>query len=139
VGLKSINEPDGPGRLTMAFPVSINEPPDDLIDEINPPRVTGVDPNPIAISDPPLTLQVHGMYLTHETLIVFDGVRVETTWISDVDLTAELDPSACEPRGYPVTVALGDYVAQPATMLTVQDAAQDDFQPTHAPRRKTRR
>jgi hypothetical protein len=149
----SINEPHAPSRQTFS-PVSINEPP--TIDEINPPKATGLNPTGVAIGDPPQTLHVNGMNFTSDTLIVFDEVHVVTQFVSVTELTAALDPSAfVEARGYPVTVALGPYTAQPATMFTVTEAAQDDpdemedeidaarddgdFKPTHASRPKTKK
>ena len=95
MSIESINEP-GNSRLTMLHPPSINEPPEPAIGdgdfEVTPPRATGMDPLSCAIGDPPLTLTVTGTDFTDQTLIVFDQVPSVTAFVSDTELTLELEP-----------------------------------------------
>ena len=139
MSIESINEP-GNSRLSMLHPPSINEPPDPAIGdgdfEGTPPRATGMDPLSCAIGDPPLTLTVTGTDFTDQTLIVFDQVPSVTTFVSDIELTLELDPGAfTESRGYPVTVQERGITMQPAMMFQVDEpAARDQFQSMHQER-----
>jgi hypothetical protein len=138
MSVESINEP-GNSRLTMLEPASINEPPapgDGVDGELNPPRATGMDPTGCAIGDAPLTLHVTGTDFTTDTLIVFDEVPSVTTFVSDTELTLDLNPAAfVDARGYPVTVALGPFTASPAMMFTVTATRitrqRDVFTPMH--------
>jgi hypothetical protein len=138
MSVESINEP-GNSVLVSDHPPSINEPPapekpPDPPDPTMPPRATGMAPLECTIGDAPLLLQVFGTDFTADTLIVFDDVPSVTTFVSDTELNLDLNPGAfTEARGYPVTVKLGPFTAEPAMMFTVRDMA-DLFTPMHAGR-----
>jgi hypothetical protein len=85
MSIKSINEPDGPGRTTMLTPLSINEPPtgDDLPPASAAPVLEALDPSSCAVGDPDFTLFVHGKGLYPGSVIHFAGHDEPTTFHAD--------------------------------------------------------
>jgi hypothetical protein len=134
MSVPSINEP-GMSRKTTLTPQSVNEPIG--IDDLNPPRITGVDPAGCTVGDPAMTLAVSGSNFASGMSITFGGAPIPTTFVSDTELSGALDPVGLSAAGYPVTVAAGAYEAVPAVMFNVAEAAEEDaFMPTHSSRRR---
>jgi hypothetical protein len=90
MSIKSINEPEGPGRTTMILPASINEPPtaenipDDAIPE---PVITGLSPDNCTIGDDSFTLYVSGSKFWTNSIIVFADHDEPTTIVDDNTLS----------------------------------------------------
>jgi uncharacterized membrane protein YgdD (TMEM256/DUF423 family) len=84
MSIKSINEPDGPGRTSMVLPASINEPPK-LPEggEIPAPEITALTPDSATIGDPSFRLYVTGTNLFSGSIIVFAGQDEPTTLEDD--------------------------------------------------------
>lgn len=122
--IKSINEPEG-SRDVMLMPNSVNEPlePGDIIDNLTPPRVTGIDPAGCEVGADPFTMTVTGMDFPDNAVVTISTVPMPTTYVSDTELTAEVDTTGVVAGGYPVTVQVGPLEAQPAVMFTVSEPA----------------
>ena len=136
MSVPSINEPGMSRKITLT-PQSINEPIG--VDDLNPPKVTGVDPAGCAVGDPPLTLTVAGYNFASGMTITFGGSPIVTTFVSEIELSGALDPVGLAAAGYPVTVVAGPYEAAPAVMFNVAEAAppeEDTFMPTPNQRRR---
>jgi hypothetical protein len=96
MGLKSINEPDGPGRTTMIHPMSINEPMEIPSQEDLTPVITALDPVACDIGDTDFTLFVSGEKFTAESVIFFAGHDEPTTLEEDGTLSTGVKPSLWE-------------------------------------------
>lgn len=83
MSIKSINEPDGPGRTSMVLPASINEPPKLPEGEIPAPEITALTPDSATIGDPSFRLYVTGTNLFSGSVIVFAGQDEPTTLEDD--------------------------------------------------------
>ena len=94
MSIKSINEPDGPGRTTMVTPVSINEPPtgENLPDEVPTPVISSLDPAGCEISDPEFRLYVFGSGFLPSSVIHFAGQHEPTTLEEDGSLSTGVKP-----------------------------------------------
>jgi hypothetical protein len=163
MGIKSINEPDGPGRTTMVTPVSINEPPQ-LPTEMPDvePVISGRMPNSCVIGSPDFTLFVAGTGFYQGSVIHFAGYDEPTTVNDDGTLSTGVKPSLWQnPDVVKVQVRNGttllsnevDFTfspqdqpeaaqhkseADPDDLEDEIDAAAEDgdFQPMHPARRK---
>ena len=95
MSIKSINEPDGPGRTTQLTPASINEPPQlpELPDEMPVPAISSLDPASCAIGDPDFTLYVSGENFFAGSVIHFAGHDEPTTMNEDGTLSTGVKPS----------------------------------------------
>jgi hypothetical protein len=124
--ITSVNEP-GQIHTTTLTPRSINEPAaiGGSIEGGNAPKVTGVDPAGCTAGDAPLILGVTGINFVDGVAVTFDGVALDTTFVSDTSLTAALDPTPLVAGGYPVSVKAGELIAPVAVMFTVADAAPE--------------
>lgn len=122
--IKSINEPAG-SRDVMLTPNSINEPlpPGEIIDNLTPPKVTGIDPAGCEVGAEPFTITVTGTDFPETAIVTISTVPLPTTYISATELTAEVDTTGVVAGGYPVTVQVGPLEAYPAVMFTVTDPA----------------
>src|SRR4249919_699553 len=115
MGIKSINEPEGPGRTTMLTPVSINEPPtgenvEEAVDKLTP-KITELSPSECTIGDASFTLSVLGTGFTDESKITFAGNDEPTTREGDA-LTTGVDMDYWHgPDVVPVTVKNGSLVS----------------------------
>jgi phage terminase large subunit-like protein len=96
MGIKSINEPDGPGRTTMIHPMSINEPVEIPSQEDLTPVITALDPVACDIGDTDFTLYVSGENFRAESVIFFAGHDEPTTLEDDGTLSTGVKPSLWE-------------------------------------------
>jgi hypothetical protein len=104
MGIKSINEPDGPGRETMVTPVSINEPPK-LPEGFGVPVIGALDPESCAVGDPDFTLKILGAEFYAGSVINFAGHDEPTTLNADGTLSTGVKPSLwLNPVTVPVVV-----------------------------------
>ena len=136
MSVASINEPGMSRKITLT-PQSLNEPIG--VDDLNPPRITGVDPAGCTVGDPAFTIDVTGSNFASGMTVMFGGAPIPTTFVSDTELSGALDPVGLSAAGYPVTVAAGAYEAVPAVMFSVAEAPPPEeaaFMPTHGPRRR---
>lgn len=93
MSIKSINEPDGPGRTTMVLPASINEPPKlpDMGGEIPTPAITSIDPSSTTIGDPGFRVYLTGTNFYNGSTIVFAGYDEPTTMEDDGRLSTAVN------------------------------------------------
>lgn len=104
MGIKSINEPDGPGRTTMVTPVSINEPPQ-LPEGFGTPVIDALDPAECVIGDADFTLKISGTEFYAGSVINFAGYDEPTTLNEDGTLSTGVKPSLwANPAVVPVFV-----------------------------------
>ena len=92
MGIKSINEPEGPGHDTMVLPVSINEPPQ-LPEGFGVPVIDALDPASCAVGDPDFTLKISGTEFYAGSVINFAGHDEPTTLNEDGTLSTGVKPS----------------------------------------------
>jgi hypothetical protein len=80
MGIKSINEPEGPGRTTMLTPNSINEPlaGEETISKLTP-VLSALSPTEATIGDESFTLAISGTGFVAESVIMFAGQEEPTT------------------------------------------------------------
>jgi hypothetical protein len=94
MSIKSINEPEGPGRTTMVLPASINEAPslDGLPpDAIPTPNIVALSPNNATLGDPSFTMYITGTNLFAQSVIVFAGQNEPTTLNTDGTLSTGIN------------------------------------------------
>jgi hypothetical protein len=114
MSIKSINEPDGPGRTTMVLPASINEPPKlpDMGGEIPTPAITSIDPSSCTIGDASFRIYLSGEFFFAGSVINFAGNDELTTLEDDGRLSTGINmPLWLGPDTVPVTVKNGDKVS----------------------------
>jgi hypothetical protein len=93
--------PGGPLQgSTLTGPI-----PESAIPEVpDPPTVSAISPNTAVVGDPDALATVTGTMFGADSVIVFDGVPLVTTWVSDTSLTATLPLSTTPEGDIPVTV-----------------------------------
>lgn len=114
MGIKSINEPDGPGRTTMVLPSSINEPPKlpDVGGEIPTPAITSLDPSSATIGDASFRIYLTGEFFFAGSVINFAGQDELTTLEDDGRLSTGINmPLWLGPDTVVVTVKNGDKIS----------------------------
>ena len=114
MSIKSINEPDGPGRTTMVTPVSINEPPTlpDLGGEMPVPSITAIDPASCVLGDPDFRVYLSGENLFAGSVIIFAGQEEITTLESDGRLSTGVNMAVWHgPDVVQVSVRNGDVMS----------------------------
>jgi hypothetical protein len=87
MGIKSINEPDGPGRTTMLTPRSINEPAKLPEGEIPEPHIEGIEPDVVELGSPNFRVYLTGTDFFAASVIVFAGHDEPTTLEDDGSLS----------------------------------------------------
>jgi hypothetical protein len=122
--IKSVNEPAGI-RDVMLTPNSVNEPlsPGEIIDNLTPPMVEGVNPDSCEVGAAPFTIAVHGTDFPEHSVVTISGVPLPTTYVSAIKLTAKVDTTGVVVGEYPVTIQAGPLEAYPAVIFTVTDPA----------------
>ena len=120
--IKSINEPAG-ARDVMLTPNSINEPlpASEIVDNLPPPKVTGLDPASCEAGAEPFTMTVTGTDFLKNAVVTINTVPLPTTYVSGTKLTAEVETAGVVAGDYPVTVQVGPLEAQPAMIFTVRE------------------
>lgn len=114
--IRSINEPDGPGRTTMLTPNSINEP-----ETVDPPVISSITPDNCTVGQPDFMLVVDGSGFYPASVIVFAGHDEPTTLHEDGTLTTGVKPSLwlnpvtvqCQVRNGPLISNAVDFVFSP--------------------------
>lgn len=71
------------------------------------PELDSIDPATAAIGGAPFTLTCHGSNYTAQSVIMFDDAALATTFVSDQELTALVDPAAAVAGTVPVAVVTG--------------------------------
>jgi hypothetical protein len=87
MGIKSINEPDGPGRTTMLTPMSINEPLVIPQGGMPTPVIDSLSPATAVCGDADFTLYVTGSEFYNFSVIYFAGQDEPTTLNADGTLS----------------------------------------------------
>jgi hypothetical protein len=140
MGIKSINEPDEAGRLSMVTPVSINEPPDPAI--LNP-VIAALTPDSCTIGQPDFTLFVSGTGFSSQSVIHFAGHDEPTTLNADGTLSTGVKPSLwlnpvvvqCQVRNGPVMSNAVDFTFAPEDTPAELSRDDDDGRPHHRKKR----
>lgn len=57
------------------------------------PTITSLIPDRIPLDADPITVRVLGTGFTPESLILWDGDEVTTTYVSETELTTDIDPA----------------------------------------------
>ena len=91
---------------------------------VEPPMVSGIDPDTAAITDPAFTLTVNGADFEDVSIIALDGTDAATTFVDESHLTTTIDPSLFAAGDVAVTVRTGPSVSAAST-LTFTDAARE--------------
>ena len=94
--VKSINEPDGPGREWALQPMSINEPPvlPELPEGFGTPAISSLEPADCVIGGEDFTLVVSGTQFYPGSVIFFAGHDEPTTYDEDgATLSTGVKPS----------------------------------------------
>jgi hypothetical protein len=109
MGIKSINEPTGPGRTSMVTPRSINEPGKFPAGEIPKPTVAGVEPSECVLGSAGFRIYVSGTNFFTGSIIVFADYDEPTTLEDDGRLSTAIDMSVWHgPDTVPVAVRNAD-------------------------------
>ena len=88
-----------------------------------PPVVTSLNPGSATVGDPSFTLHVLGSGFTPGSIIVFNGGEEVTAFVSDTELTTEVDMSTVTvASAVPVAVLNVDGVLSDAQSFVFQDA-----------------
>lgn len=114
MSIKSINEPDGPGRTTMVTPASINEPPKlpDLGGEMPVPSITSIEPASCVLGDANFRVYLTGENFFAGSVIVFAGQDEITTLEDDGRLSTGVNMAVWHgPDVVQVTVKNADAVS----------------------------
>ena len=90
MSIKSINEPDGPGRTTMITPQSINEP-TNIPEGVGMPIVDALSQDSVTIGDDSFVLYVSGASFYDGSVIVFAGHDEPTTLEDDGTLSTGIN------------------------------------------------
>lgn len=91
---------------------------------VEPPVLTGIDPETSVITDPEFTLTATGADFEDVSVIALGVVDVPTAFVDDSTLTAAIDPSLFVAGDVAVTVRTGPSVSAAST-LTFTDAARE--------------
>lgn len=140
MSIKSINEPDGPGRTTMVTPASINEPPvlPDLGGEMPVPTITSIEPASCVLGDPSFRVYVAGENLFAGSVIVFAGYDEITTLESDGRLSTGVNMAVwLGPDTVQVSVRNGDTMSNAVDFEFAEAPAVSDQGATQHHRGRT--
>ena len=117
MGIKSINEPDGPGHTAMLTPNSLNEPV-----TVDDPVITALEPDSCTIADADFTLHISGTGFYPFSVIFFAGHDEPTTLNEDGTLSTVVKPSLwAEPAMVECQVRNGDLYSN-AAVFTFEEA-----------------
>jgi len=90
-------------------------------ENVEPPVVSGIDPDTAATTDPEFTLTVTGADFEDVSVIALDGTDAPTVFVDASTLTTSVDPSLYPAGDIAVTVRTGPSVSA-ASILTITAA-----------------
>jgi hypothetical protein len=125
MSIKSINEPEGPGRTTMLLPNSINEPltlPEGGSDQA--PVINALTPDGAEVGGPDIVMVIDGTGFTLGSVIVWNGGDEPTTVLDGERVSTTVKPStASGPWAIPVAVRNGDRMSNQLTFTFSETGA----------------
>jgi hypothetical protein len=83
---------------------------------VEPPVVSGIDPDTAATTDPEFTLTVTGADFEDVSIIALDGTDAPTVFVDASTLTTSVDPSLFAAGDVAVTVRTGPSVSAASTL-----------------------
>jgi len=90
-------------------------------ENVEPPVVSGIDPDTAATTDPEFTLTVTGADFENVSIVALDGTDAPTVFVDASTLTTSVDPSLYPAGDIAVTVRTGPSVSA-ASILTITAA-----------------